>query len=206
MNIRPARLDRQRQAQCARDFRRGRAIGIKELRIDQIKRAFGVELSRDRQHGARDQRRVPPRAQRRDQRKSRAQHLDPSFYPIARRAGQRGITTGDHWGQADRVDNGDLPIATRGQRLELARNERAEGGALGVGVERGDAKQVAGHAQKFVTACGPASRPPPARPGCRSPPGAGRDRGGAGRCGCPGGRSSARTQTARRSAGQARRG
>jgi hypothetical protein len=67
VDIRSARLDCIGQAQRTGDPRGGRAIGIEELRIDQIERLLGMQAARQRQNRARDQRGVDPAGQARQQ-------------------------------------------------------------------------------------------------------------------------------------------
>ena len=52
VDVRTARLDADRQAQCLADLNRSGTVGVKELRIDQIERGFGMEPLGQRQDGA----------------------------------------------------------------------------------------------------------------------------------------------------------
>ena len=61
-----------------RDPHCGRAIGIEELRVDQIKRLLGVQPAGDRQHGAGFRRRIETPANAGQQLETRAQHRHPA--------------------------------------------------------------------------------------------------------------------------------
>jgi hypothetical protein len=133
VDVGPARLDRERQAQRLGHAHGGRTIGIEELRIDHVERPFGVETPHQRQDGARDQQGIDVAGKAGDQREARMMHRDGTAGFDQRRFGNVGIAGQlDGW-QADGVHHRHLPIAARGQRFHLPRDEAPETGALGRG-------------------------------------------------------------------------
>ena len=139
MDIRAARLDRTGQAEGLGDPQRGGAIGIKELRIDQIERLFGVQAPRERQHHGGLETSVKPPARARQQRKSRAQnghaaallgHGNPAQRPIPR------VQREWEGRQPHGVDQHQIDIAARRHRLHLPLDKYPEVGCHSVGIKR----------------------------------------------------------------------
>ena len=138
-----AGLDRKGEAEGIGDAHRRGAVGIEELRVDDVEWAV-LHGSEDR---ARDRCRVEARAVARDQGEARAQ--DGEAVPLLgrRQIAKRAVAPVKRQrkgGQADRGDDREVDPGLCGERAKALLDEQAEVGARGVGEEGCDAEDAEG--------------------------------------------------------------
>ena len=141
MDIRASGLDRQGQAERSGNPRGGGAVGIEELRIDQIEGLCGVQSAGERQDGADNCSGIKPAANARNQAKARAQHSHPAALFLGGQAGECAIAwVQRHWPgrQADWIDQQQFSATVPRHGLHLPLDENTEIGLRIARIKRAD--------------------------------------------------------------------
>ncbi len=149
-----ARLRRKGEAERVGHAHRGRAVGVEELRIDDVEFA----IAHRGEDPARNLRGIEARTVARDQREARAQDGDAVPLLGSRQAAKRAVAPVQRQRkgrQADRRDDGEFNPGLCGERAQAFLDEQAEVRPRGVGEQRRDAEDAEGliHARPLRRLC-----------------------------------------------------